>query len=92
MHCRNRTLVHHHEFNKYMKVKGVTSKDVFDDLFDVGGGKFLLEKGKTYLHESFEKCDPQLLQHYEHFEDLLNNDGLQDIIGDEFIQNLNIND
>jgi len=40
-----------------MKVEGATSEDVFDYLFDLGAGKFLLEKGKTYLHELFEKWD-----------------------------------
>jgi len=33
-----------------MKVDGVTSKDIFDYLFDMGVENFLSEKGKKYLH------------------------------------------
>ena len=52
-------------------------------IFDLGAEKFLLEKGKKYLHELFEK---QNLQHLENDEDF--NDGLEDNIGDEGMQNL----
>ena len=47
--------------------------------FDLGAEKFLSEKGKKYLHELFEKWDP------EHLE---NNDRFEDNIGDEDMQNL----
>jgi len=30
MHCENTTFIYHEEFNKYMKVEGVTSEDVSD--------------------------------------------------------------
>jgi len=66
-----------------MKVKGAMSKDVFDYLFDVGAGKFLSEGGKKYLHELFEKWDPEYLENDEDF-----NDGFEDNIGDEDMQNL----
>jgi len=41
------------------------------------------KKGKKYLHELFEKWDPEHLENDEYF-----NDGLQDNIGDEGMQNL----
>jgi len=34
--CRNTIFVYHNEFNKYIKIEGATSEDVFDYLFDVG--------------------------------------------------------
>jgi len=55
MHCENTTFIYHKEFNKYMKVEGATSEDVFDYLFNLGAEKFLSEKGKKYLHKLFEK-------------------------------------
>jgi len=61
-----------------MKVDGVTSKDVFDYLFNLEAEKFLLEKGKKYLHELFEKWDPEHLENDEDF-----NGGLEDNIEDE---------
>jgi len=66
-----------------MKVDGATSEDVFDYLFDLGAEKFLSEKGKKYLHEFFEKWDPEHLQNDEDFYD-----GLEDNIGDEGMKNL----
>jgi len=51
-----------------MKVDGATSEDVFDYLFDLGAGKFLSEKENKYLHELFEKWDPE---HLEIDEDLM---------------------
>jgi len=36
-----------------MKLEGATLEDVFDYFFNVGAGKFLLEKGKRYLHEDY---------------------------------------
>jgi len=61
-----------------MKVDEATSEDVFDYLFDLGAWKFLSEKGKKYLHELFEKWDPEYLENDEDF-----NDELEDNIGDE---------
>ena len=83
MHCGNTTSIYHDDFSKYMKVDGVTSEDVFDYLFDLGAKKFLSEKWKKYLHELFEKCDPEHLENDEDF-----NDELEDNIGDEGMQNL----
>jgi len=67
IHCRNTTFIYHDEFSKYMKVDGATSEDVFDYLFDLGVEKFLLEKGKKYLHELFEKWDPEHLENDDGF-------------------------
>ena len=64
----------------------------FDYLFDVGVGKFLSEKGKKYLPELYGKWDPEhLKQLYEDF-DYPDSDGLEDIIRDEGMQNLNNDD
>jgi len=49
----------------------------------LGAGKFLSEKEKKYLHELFEKWDPEHLENVENF-----NHGLKDNIGDEGMQNL----
>jgi len=46
MHCRNTTFVYDNEFKKYMKMVGAVSEDIFDYLFDVGAGKFLIRKRK----------------------------------------------
>ena len=83
MHCENTTFIYHEEFTKYMKVEGATSEDVFDYLFDLGVEKFLSEKEKKYLHELFEKWDPE---HLEIDED--SNDGFEDNVRDEGMQNL----
>ena len=50
-------------------------------LFDLGAGKFLSEKEKKYLHELFEKWDPEHVENNEDF-----NDGPKDNIGDEGMQ------
>jgi len=92
MHCKNTTFAYHNEFSEYMKVDAVASEDVFDCLFDIGAEKFLSEKEKKYLLELFEKWDPEYLQFYEEFDDYLDNDGVEDIIGDEGMQNLNMDD
>ena len=60
-------------------------EDLFDYLFDVGAEKFLSEKEKKYLLELFEKWDPEHFQLDEDFDDYSNNDGLEEIIGDEGI-------
>jgi len=83
MHCENTTFVYHEEFSKYMKVEGATSADIFDYLFDLRAEKFLSEKGKKYLHKLFKKCDPEHLEIDEDF-----NDGLEDNVEDEAMQNL----
>ena len=83
MHCRNTTFIYHNDFSKYMKVEGAMSEDVFDYLFDLGAEKFLSEKEKKYLHELFEKWDPEHLENDEDFDDRL-----EDNIGDEDMQNL----
>jgi len=66
-----------------MKVDGATSEDVFDYLFDLGAEKFLSENRKKYLHELFEKWDPEHLENDEDF-----NNELEGNIGDEGMQNL----
>jgi len=63
--------------------EGATSEDVFDYLFDLGTRKFLSKKGKKYLHELFEKWDPEHLENDEDF-----NDGLKDNTRGEGMQNL----
>ena len=78
--------------SKYIKVEGATLEDVFDYLFDVGAEKFLWKKWNKYLHEIFEKWDSDHLELDEDFDDYLDNNGLKDIIGDEGIQNLNMDD
>jgi len=45
-----------------MKVEGATSEEFFDYLFDLGAEKILSEKEKKYLHELFEKWDPEHLE------------------------------
>jgi len=62
IYCGNTTFIYHDEFSKYMKLDGATSEDVFDYLFDLGVGKFLLEKRKKYLHELFEKGIQSILK------------------------------
>ena len=76
-----------------MKVEWVISEDIFDYLFDIGAGKFLSEEGKKYLLELFEEYDPEHLnQINQDFNEYPDNDGLENIIGDEGIQNLNNDD
>jgi len=92
MYCRNTTFAYYSEFNEYMKVEGASSEYVFDYLFDIGATKFLTEKGKKSLIELFEKWNPEPFQFDEDFDDYPNNDGLDDIIGNEGMQNLNNDD
>jgi len=68
-----------------------TLEDVFDNLFDIRDEKFLSKKEKRNLHNLFEKWDPEHLKLNKDFDDYLGNDGLEDIIGDEGMQNLNMN-
>jgi len=42
-------------------VEEVVSEDIFGYLFDIGAGKFLLEKENKYLLGLFEKLDPEHL-------------------------------
>ena len=93
IHCGNTTFAYNNEFNDYMKVDGAESEDIFDNLFDVGAGKFLSQEGKKYLLELFEEYDPEHLnQINEDFDEYPDNDGLEDIIGDEGMQNFNNDD
>ena len=93
MHCENTTFAYDYEFKEYMKVEGAISEDIFDYLFDVGAEKLLSEKGKKYLLELFEEWGLEYLKKIdEDFDDYLENDGLEDIIGDEGIENFNNND
>jgi len=67
-----------------MKVKGTVSEDIFDYLFGVGAKKFLSAKWKKYLLELFEKWDSEHLKQLdENFDEYPDNDGLEDVIGDE---------
>ena len=93
MHCGNTTFAYDNEFKDYMKVDGAVLEDIFDYLFDVGAEKFLSEKGKKYLLELFEEWDPEHLKQIdEDFDNYPDNDDLEDIIGDEGMQNLNNDD
>jgi len=83
MHCGNTTFIYHDEFSKYMKVDGAMSEDIFDYLFDFRVKKFLSEKEKKCLHKLFEKWD---LEHPKN--DKIFNDGLEDNVGNEGMQNL----
>jgi len=86
MHCGNTTFAYSNEFNNYMKVDVAESEDIFDYLFDIGAGKFLSEEWKKYLLDLFEKYDPEHLNEInEDFDEYPDNDGLEDIIGDEGI-------
>jgi len=90
LHCENTTFVYNNEFKDYMKVEGAVSEDIFDYLFDVEGEKFLSEKGKKYLLELFEEWHLEHLKQIdEDFDDYPDNDDLEEIIGDEGMQNLN---
>ena len=93
MHCGNTTFAYSNEFKDYMKVNGAESEDIFYYLFDVGIEKFLSEKVKKYLLELFEEWDPEHLKQIdEDFDNYRDNDGLEDIIEDEDMQNLNNDD
>ena len=93
MHYENTTFVYSNKFNDYMKVDGTESEDILDYLSDIRAGKFLSENGKKYLLELFEEWDPEHLnQINEDFDDYSDNDGLEDIIGDEGMQNLSSDD
>ena len=54
MHCGNTTFIHHEEFNKYMKVKGTMSEDIFDYLFDLGTENFYPKKERD-IHMNYLK-------------------------------------
>jgi len=76
-----------------MKVDGAESEDIFDYLFDIGAEKFLSEEEEKYFLELFEEYDSEHLnQINEYFDDYLDNNGLENIIGDEVMQNLNNDD
>jgi len=92
MRDENIAFVYHSEFNKYMKVEEATSEDVFDYLFDVKVRKLFLEKGQRYLHDLFEKKDRENLILDGDFNNYLDNNGLEDIIREEYMQNLNMDD
>ena len=93
MHCGNTTFAYDNEFKDYMKVDGAVLEDIFDYLFDIGAEKFLSEKGKKYLLDLSEEWDPEHFKQIdEDFDDYPDNDGLEDIIGDEGMQNLNNDD
>ena len=93
MHCRNTTFAYHNEFNEYATIERATSEDVFDYLFDIGAEKFLLKNRKKYFLQLFEEYDPgHLKQINEYFDDYPDNNGLEDIIGDKGMQNLNNDD
>ena len=92
MYYENTIFTYDNKFKKYMKVEAAVSEDIFDYLFDVRARKFLLEKRKKYLLKLFEKWDPQHLQIAEDFDNYPDNDGLEDIIREEDIQNLNNDD
>jgi len=72
-------------------VEGATSENIFDYLFVVGTRKFITQKEKKYIYELFEKWDLEHLELDEAFDDFLDNDGLEDNIRDEGMQNLNMN-
>ena len=59
---------------------GAKSEDIFYYLFNIGVEKILSEEGKKYLLELFEEYDNQINKNFDEYPD---NDGLEDIIGDE---------
>ena len=73
-----------------MKIEGATPEDIFEQLFDIGARKFLSEKEKRHIHDLFEKQDLEHLELDEDFDDYLDNDGFEGIVGDKGIQNLNM--
>jgi len=81
MHRENTTFICHSDFSKYMKSEGATSKNIYNYLFDIRGGKFLSGKGKTYLYDLFEKLNPKHLKLNKDFDDYIDKDGLEDIVG-----------
>ena len=92
MHYENTTFIYHTEFSKYVKVEEAHSNHAFDYLFDARARKFLIEKRKKYLHELFVRWDSEHLQLDENFDEYLDNGRLEDNIGDEDMQNLNMDD
>ena len=54
--------------------------------------KVSVKKGKRYLHHLFEKWDREHLELDENFDDYLDNDGLEDIIEEKEMRNLNTDD
>ena len=66
-----------------MKVDKTTLEDIFDYLFYIRARKFLSKKKKRYVHNLFEKWDPEHLELNNDFDDYIDNDGLEDIIGEE---------
>jgi len=93
MHCENTTFAYGNKFKEYMKAKEAVSEDIFDYLFDVAAEKFLSTKETKYLLELFEKWNPEHLKQLdEDFDDYPDNDDLEDIIGDEDMQNLKNDD
>ena len=92
MHYGNTTFAYDNKSKDYMKVEGAVSEDIFD-LFDVGARKFLSKKGKKYLLELLEEWNSEHLKQLdEDFCDYSDNDGLEDIIGNEGMQNLSNDD
>ena len=64
-----------------MNIEGATSKDVFDSL-RFGSWKIISEKEKKYLHKLFEKWDPEHLENDEGFEDNIGDEGMQNLEDD----------
>ena len=88
MHCKNTIFIYHSDFSKYMKVEGAISEEIFDYLFKVGAESYLLEKEKKYLCWKIGS----IASWNEDFDDYLENDGLEDNVWDEGMQNLNMDD
>jgi len=48
------TFIYHDELNKYMKVEGVTSEDIFDYLFDIGV-LYFCQKNKRNIYTIYSR-------------------------------------
>ena len=70
----------------------MTPEDVCHYFFDAEAEKFLSKKGKKYLLVLFEQWDLKNLQLDEDFDDYPYNEGLEAIMGDRGMQNVNNDD
>jgi len=92
MHCGSTTFAYDNEFKRTYEGGGSSLRRYLWLSLWCWSWKVLSKKGKKYFLELFEKWDREHLQLDEDFDDYPNNDGVEDIIGDEGMQNLNNDD